>query len=68
MRLIDADKLIKQFDDDIKIISVYRDTYMQVEEHGKQVLDKVNIELKNLFTRKDKYIKAQALYEIKDEI
>ncbi len=25
----------------IKLISVYRDTYMQVEEHGKQVLDKV---------------------------
>ena len=26
---------------DIKLISVYRDTYMQVEENGKQVLDKV---------------------------
>lgn len=26
---------------DIKLISVYRDTYMQVEEKGKQVLDKV---------------------------
>ena len=25
----------------IKLMSVYRDTYMQVEEHGKQVLDKV---------------------------
>ena len=25
----------------IKLLSVYRDTYMQVEEHGKQVLDKV---------------------------
>ena len=34
----------------------------------KQALDKVNVELKNLFTRKDKYIKAQTLYEIKDEI
>ena len=34
----------------------------------KQALDKVNAELKNLFTRKDKYIKAQTLYEIKDEI
>ena len=34
----------------------------------KQALSKVNIELKNLFTRKDKYTKAQALYEIKDEI
>ena len=34
----------------------------------KQALNKVNIELKNLFARKDKYIKAQALYEIKDEI
>ena len=31
-------------------------------------LSKVNIELKNLFTRKDKYTKAQSLYEIKDEI
>ena len=34
----------------------------------KQALSKVNVELKNLFTRKDKYTKAQALYEIKDEI
>ena len=34
----------------------------------KQALSKVNIELKNLFTRKDKYTKAQSLYEIKDEI
>ena len=34
----------------------------------KQALNKVNIELKNLFTRKDKYTKAQTLYEIKDEI
>lgn len=34
----------------------------------KQALSKVNIELKNLFTRKDKYTKAQTLYEIKDEI
>ena len=34
----------------------------------KQALSKVNIELKNLFTRKDKYTKAQILYEIKDEI
>ena len=25
----------------IKLLAVYRDTYMQVEEHGKQVLDKV---------------------------
>ena len=38
------------------------------DEQTKQALDKVNIELKNLFTRKDKCIKAQALYEIKDEI
>ena len=38
------------------------------DEQTKQSLDKVNIELKNLFTRKDKCIKAQALYEIKDEI
>ena len=38
------------------------------DEQSKQALDKVNIELKNLFTRKDKYIKAQTLYEIKDEI
>ena len=34
----------------------------------KQALYKVNVELKNLFTRKNKYIKAQTLYEIKDEI
>ncbi len=34
----------------------------------KQALSKVNIELTNLFNRKDKYTKAQALYEIKDEI
>ena len=34
----------------------------------KQALNKVNVELKNLFDRKDKYTKAQALYEIKDEI
>lgn len=34
----------------------------------KQALSKVNIELTNLFTRKDKYTKAQTLYEIKDEI
>ena len=34
----------------------------------KQALSKVNVELKNLFTRKDKYTKAQTLYEIKDEI
>ena len=34
----------------------------------KQTLTKVNIELKNLFTRKDKFTKAQALYEIKNEI
>lgn len=38
------------------------------DEQSKQALNKVNIELKNLFTRKDKYTKAQALYEIKDEI
>ena len=38
------------------------------DELTKQALNKVNVELKNLFTRKDKYIKAQALYEIKDEI
>ena len=38
------------------------------DEQSKQALDKVNIELKNLFTRKDKYTKAQTLYEIKDEI
>ena len=38
------------------------------DEQSKQALDKVNIELKNLFTRKGKYIKAQTLYEIKDEI
>ena len=34
----------------------------------KQALNKVNVELKNLFDRKDKYTKAQVLYEIKDEI
>ena len=34
----------------------------------KAALEKVEIELTNLFTRKDKYIKAQTLYEIKDEI
>lgn len=34
----------------------------------KQALSKVNVELTNLFTRKDKYTKAQTLYEIKDEI
>lgn len=34
----------------------------------KQALSKVNIELTNLFGRKDKYTKAQRLYEIKDEI
>ena len=38
------------------------------DEQTKQALNKVNIELENLFTRKDKYTKAQALYEIKDEI
>lgn len=38
------------------------------DEQSKQALNKVNIELENLFTRKDKYTKAQALYEIKDEI
>ena len=38
------------------------------DEQSKQALNKVNIELKNLFTRKDKCTKAQALYEIKDEI
>ena len=38
------------------------------DELTKQALNKVNIELKNLFARKDKYTKAQALYEIKDEI
>ena len=38
------------------------------DEQSKQALNKVNIELKNLFTRKDKYTKAQSLYEIKDEI
>ena len=26
---------------EIKLISVYRDTYMQVETNGKQILDKV---------------------------
>ena len=34
----------------------------------KAALEKVEIELANLFTRKDKYTKAQTLYEIKDEI
>ena len=34
----------------------------------KEALEKVEIELANLFTRKDKYTKAQTLYEIKDEI
>ena len=34
----------------------------------KAALEKVEIELENLFTRKDKYIKAQTLYGIKDEI
>lgn len=34
----------------------------------KQALSKVDIELTNLFGRKDKYTKAQRLYEIKDEI
>ena len=38
------------------------------DEQSKQALNKVNIELKNLFNRKDKCTKAQALYEIKDEI
>ena len=38
------------------------------DEQSKQALNKVNIELENLFTRKDKYTKAQSLYEIKDEI
>ena len=38
------------------------------DELTKQALNKVNVELKNLFARKDKYTKAQALYEIKDEI
>ena len=34
----------------------------------KAALEKVEIELANLFTRKDKYTKAQTLYGIKDEI
>ena len=34
----------------------------------KAALEKVEIELANLFTRKDKYIKAQTLYGINDEI
>ena len=38
------------------------------DELTKQALNKVNDEIKNLFARKDKYTKAQALYEIKDEI
>lgn len=33
-----------------------------------QALDKVETELKDLFNRKDSFIKAQKLYEIKDEI
>lgn len=38
------------------------------DEEIKQALEKVSIELKNLLTRKDKYTKAQMLYEIKEEI
>lgn len=38
------------------------------DEQSKEALNKVNIELSNLFSRKDKYTKAQTLYEIKDEI
>ena len=34
----------------------------------KRALSKVDIELTNLFSRKDKYTKAQILYGIKDEI
>ena len=34
----------------------------------KNALNKVNIELENLFRRKDKFTKAQMLYEIQDEI
>lgn len=34
----------------------------------KNKLNIVNTELKNLFTRKDKFTKAQMLYEIQDEI
>ncbi len=34
----------------------------------RQALNKVSIELKNLLNRKEKYIKAQSLYEIKEEI
>ena len=33
----------------------------------RQALYKVGIELKNLLDRKEKYVKAQTLYEIKDE-
>ena len=32
---------LNQETNDIKLISVYRDTYMQVESNGKQILDKV---------------------------
>lgn len=32
---------LNQETNDIKLISVYRDTYMQVEHNGKQILDKV---------------------------
>ena len=32
---------LNQETNDIKLISVYRDTYMQVERNGKQILDKV---------------------------
>ena len=32
---------LNQENNDIKLISVYRDTYMQVETNGKQILDKV---------------------------
>ena len=34
----------------------------------RNTLNKVNIELENLFRRKDKFTKAQMLYEIRDEI
>ena len=34
----------------------------------RNTLNKVNIELENLFRRKDKFTKAQMLYEIQDEI
>lgn len=33
---------LNQETNDIKLISVYRDTYMQVESKGKEILDKVN--------------------------